>query len=60
MNFELKIAILKRFPTQADFAMKVGCHESKVSQVVCGRRKLKDEEVKIWSKTIGCEPTIIQ
>ena len=44
MNLRLKMAILKKFSSQADFATKARCHESKVSQVVCVRRKLDEKD----------------
>lgn len=59
MNLKLKFAILKKFKSQADFAQKIRCHESKVSQVICGRRKLDQNEAKQWAKALNCNPSII-
>ncbi|WP_319407471.1 helix-turn-helix transcriptional regulator [uncultured Desulfosarcina sp.] len=60
MNLRLKMAILKKFPSQADFAQQVGCHESKVSQVVCGRRYLSPEETGVWKKELDCSIAIFK
>lgn len=60
MNLRLKMAILKKFPSQADFAQKIGCHESKVSQVVCGRRILNPDEIEVWKKELGCGSAIFK
>jgi len=62
MNFELnivKIEILKKFPTQSDFAEFMGIHESRVSQVLKGRRKLRPDDAEKWRKTLNCDPKIL-
>ncbi len=56
----LKLAILERFNSQADFAAKIGEHESTVSRVVRGRRKLSPEEAKVWKKTLQCGVDLLQ
>lgn len=60
MNLKLKMAILEKFSNQANFAAAIGCHESKVSQIVCGRRRLDEKEAAIWSATLGCSDEIFQ
>jgi hypothetical protein len=35
----LRIAILKKFDSQADFSMYLNVHESTISRVIRGRRK---------------------
>ena len=60
MNLKLKMAILESFPRQADFAAAMGCHESKVSQVVCGRRRLDEKETTAWCATLGCSAEIFK
>ena len=49
----LKIEILKIYPTQGDFAAAIGEHESKVSQVLRGRRKLSQIDGKKWEKKLN-------
>lgn len=58
MNLDIKVAILKKFRSQADFATKIGCHESKVSQVVSGRRKLDAKDKQKWCAILGCKMSI--
>lgn len=53
LNWELKTAIFKKFPTQADFAFALNVSESVVSRVIRGRRKLPPEEQKRWAKVLG-------
>lgn len=52
-NLDLKMAILGKFHSQADFADAVKTNESKVSQVIHGRRWLSPEEIKTWRKALG-------
>jgi len=59
MYLELKLLILKNFPTQADFAMRVGCYESKVSGVVRGRRKLSPEDGSKWAQVLNCPTKLL-
>lgn len=54
MNIELKIAIIKKFGSQADFAFKMHEHESTVSRVVRGRRPLSPEQKMVWAKALDC------
>ena len=60
MHKALKIEILKKFDTQGDFAVKVGMHESKVSQVIRNRRKLTKKQADIWLKALKCDPSIFE
>ena len=57
---ELRVEILKNFPTQGDFAEEIGIHESKVSQILRGRRKLSNIEAEKWQKTLNCPQSIIK
>ncbi len=56
----VKIEILKNFPSQSDFADAAGVHESKVSQVLKGRRKLSKEDASKWGKFLECDPEILE
>jgi hypothetical protein len=63
MNQELnnvRIEILKRFPTQTDFAVASNISESSVSRVLRGRKKLSEDEVKIWIETLKCNPELLK
>ena len=54
MNKILKAKIFEKFGRQADFARVVKVHESFVSRVVQGRRKLSPELRKSWALTLQC------
>ena len=60
MSLNLKLAILKRYSTQSDFAFAIKEHESKISQVVRGKRKLTPEQAKIWQEALRCNPKILE
>jgi plasmid maintenance system antidote protein VapI len=55
LHNQVRLAILQRFETQSDFATRLGIHESKVSQVLRGRRKLSKQEAIEWSRVLGCK-----
>ena len=55
MNLKLKIKIIERFGTQADFAQAVNENESLISRVIRGRRSLADERKKRWAGALGCD-----
>jgi plasmid maintenance system antidote protein VapI len=59
MNRDLRISILKHFDTQSDFANHMGIHESKVSQIIKGRRKLSKDDAKKWAQILNCDPKIL-
>ncbi len=56
MNRALRIAILKKFDSQSNFAEYIRVHESKISQVVHGRRFLSLKDQKLWAKALECRP----
>ena len=60
MNLRLKIKIIEKFGSQADFAMKMKVDESVVSRIVRGRRVLKPEDVARWSEELECDPSLLQ
>jgi hypothetical protein len=60
VNLEIKFAILKKFRNQADFAMTVREHESKVSAILHGRRKLRRSEAELWRDHLECDPAILK
>lgn len=53
MNKQLRLAILKKFDTQADFAAAVGEHPSLVSLVIRERTTLSDDRREKWAKILG-------
>ncbi|MBW1706589.1 MAG: helix-turn-helix transcriptional regulator [Deltaproteobacteria bacterium] len=55
LNLKLKVKILETFQNQSDFALHMKLHESAVSSVVRGRRKLSQESQEEWAKALGCE-----
>ena len=60
MNKELRLSIYSAgFDCQADFAMSIKEHESKISQVIRGRRKLSKEEAEQWRAVLKCDPAIL-
>ena len=60
MNKQLKAKIIERYGSQADFAERIKEDESKVSRIVRGRRSLSPEDVRRWSKALGCDPSILE
>ena len=56
MNLKLKLRIIEKFGTQADFAQKENIPAPVVSEVIRGRRKLKGEDQTLWAKKLGCKP----
>ena len=52
INFPLKNEIKIKFRTQADFSEVVQEHESLVSAVINGRRRLSPEKERFWSKVL--------
>lgn len=56
----IKIEILKRFPTQSDFAAASNSSESCVSRVLKGRKKLSRDEAKVWEKILNCDSVILE
>ncbi|MFZ7124747.1 MAG: XRE family transcriptional regulator [Desulfobacterales bacterium] len=55
MNVNLKVEIIKKFGTQADFAMAVRVNESLVSRVVRRRRSIPPETQEQWADALGCD-----
>ena len=56
MFWNLKKRISDVYLTQSDFADAAEVHESHVSQVVRGRRKLQDPEKRRWAALLRCKP----
>lgn len=60
LNNTLRVTILEKFGYQGDFAAAVGEHESAVSQVVRGRRKLDPARAKKWLQALKCDPELLR
>ena len=60
VNKALKLAILEKFDSQADFSEAVGANEATISRVIRGRRKLKPEEFVEWQRTLACDDKIFK
>jgi transcriptional regulator with XRE-family HTH domain len=56
----VKIAILKKHPTQFDFAEAVKMHNTFVSHVLRGRRRLSKEQAEKWLANLQCDPEILK
>jgi plasmid maintenance system antidote protein VapI len=56
MNRLLRLRIIEMFDNQAMFAAEIGAHESYVSAVLHGRRKLPPEAQDHWAKMLGTTP----
>jgi len=56
MDRKLKARIIERFGSQFDFSQAIHEHESLVSKVIRGRRKLSLEDKKKWAKALKCNP----
>jgi len=51
---KLKMAILEKYPTQADFCSSVEIRESRLSQLIKERREQKEAEIEKICKKLGC------
>ncbi len=51
---DLRAEIIRKFGTQSDFAAVMNVHESRISQIVRGRRKLSQEDAEKWRNALGC------
>ena len=55
MSKKLKLKIIEKFDTQADFAQTLGIQEAFVSRVLNGRVTLKSEQKAVWAKALDCD-----
>jgi plasmid maintenance system antidote protein VapI len=60
MYRDIKLAILKKYDSQADFAPAIGLPESIVSRVLHGRRKLSKQEAAEWARVLECDPSVFE
>jgi DNA-binding transcriptional regulator YdaS (Cro superfamily) len=55
MNLKLKIAILEKFPIQADFAKRIGISETVLSRIIKERRDAPPELREIIANELGAK-----
>jgi len=60
MTKSLRLRILEKFESQANFAMKLKIDESVVSRIIRGRKKLTKENREKWAKALECDPAILK
>jgi plasmid maintenance system antidote protein VapI len=60
MNRKLKAKIIEEFGSQVDFAQAIQVSEGLISRVVNGRQSLSPEDLKKWSRVLGCEPEVFK
>jgi hypothetical protein len=51
----LRLLILERFESQANFAVATGQYEPFVSAVLNGRKFLRDDQREIWAVALRCD-----
>ncbi len=56
----LRLRILQKYHSQANFAMELKVDESVISRVLHGRRGLTPENREKWAKALGCDPAILK
>lgn len=59
-NKNLRIKIILKYNSQAEFAMVAGFSESKVSRVIAGRMKLTPGQQERWADLLGCSVDVFQ
>ena len=52
----LKLKIIEKFNTQADFAQAIDIDDSFVSKIIRGRRTLDPDKQYIWAKALNSTP----
>jgi hypothetical protein len=55
MNIELKVAIVRKFGNQGNFARAAKVDEPTVSRVIRSRKQLPEDEKARWAGLLGCE-----
>lgn len=60
IHSRIRLAIIEKFYSQANFAAAAGEHAPVVSQIVRGRHKLTPEKASQWVDLLGCDPEILK
>ena len=56
MNRRLRLKIIERFDSQAEFAKAAQIDESVLSRVIRERKTLSEGEMAKWAKLLSCSP----
>ena len=56
----IRLAILKEFDSQINFAGVVGMHDTFVSMVLRGHRKLNPEDSARWQSALKCNSRLLK
>ncbi len=54
-NKKLKSKIIEQYGSQSDFAQVLKIHESVISRVIQGRKRLSKAEQLRWAEALGCK-----
>jgi len=54
MNIKLKLKIIEKFGSQADFAGFISEHEALISRVIRCRHDLSAQKKQKWAEALGC------
>ena len=55
---KLRLLILERYESQANFAMATGQFEPFVSAVLNGRKFLRDDQKELWAVALKCDHSL--
>ena len=55
MNKALKLRIVEKFDSQANFAQFLGIDESYLSRVIRGRKSISKERKEHWAEVLNCK-----
>jgi transcriptional regulator with XRE-family HTH domain len=56
----LRLKILEKYHSQANFALELKVDESVISRVLHGRRGLTEENREKWAKALECDPAVLE
>jgi len=59
MYHDLRVEIVKKFKSQANFCVALDLAESRVSRVLHGRKQLTQSEAKQWKKLLDCDGNLL-
>jgi len=54
INKKLKLQIIRKYGSQAEFATQTGKNESRISRVIRGREKLSHDTQAKWASDLNC------
>ena len=53
MNRKLRAKIIENFGSQQNFAGLIGCYDSRISQIIYGKRNLPVKDRRMWAKLLN-------